>query len=183
MTSYDKQRLVEIVLYILNKTNGLDYYHLFKVIYFANLNHLAKYGFPMVKDEFYALPDGPVPTKLYDCVKKKRSYSDKELSSMLEGCVEKGNEDADYMMEAKRQPDMDYLSQADIEMLNLSIEENAHMPYTALKEKSHGKEWNRAFNGNNPKKMTIIGMAQDSNASPEMIKYIIDNHQIENSLA
>ena len=46
MTNFDKQKLTEIVLYILNKTKGLDYYHVFKVIYFANISYLAKYGFP-----------------------------------------------------------------------------------------------------------------------------------------
>ena len=59
MTNFDKQKLTEILLYILNKTKGLDYYHVFKVIYFANISYLAKYGFPMVSDEFCALPDGP----------------------------------------------------------------------------------------------------------------------------
>ena len=62
MTNFDKQKLTEILLYILNKTKGLDYYHVFKVIYFANISYLAKYGFPMVSDEFCALPDGPVPS-------------------------------------------------------------------------------------------------------------------------
>ena len=49
MTRFDKQKLTEVVLYILNKTKGLDYYHVFKIIYFANIAHLAKiwisYGF------------------------------------------------------------------------------------------------------------------------------------------
>lgn len=55
MTSFDKQKLTEIVLYILNKTKGLDYYHVFKVIYFANIAHLARYGFRMTTDEFCAV--------------------------------------------------------------------------------------------------------------------------------
>lgn len=37
MTRFDKQKLTEVVLYILNKTKGLDYYHVFKIIYFANI--------------------------------------------------------------------------------------------------------------------------------------------------
>ena len=35
MTSFDKQRIIEVVLYILNKTGGIDYYHLFKIFYFV----------------------------------------------------------------------------------------------------------------------------------------------------
>ena len=43
MTTFDKHRLTEIILYILNKTKGLDYYHVFKILYFANIAQLAKY--------------------------------------------------------------------------------------------------------------------------------------------
>ena len=83
MTRFDKQKLTEVVLYILNKTKGLDYYHVFKIIYFANIAHLAKYGFPMVSDEFCALPDGPVPSVLYNCI-KDNAYCDQDLKKMLE---------------------------------------------------------------------------------------------------
>lgn len=41
MTNFDKQKLTEILLYILNKTKGLDYYHVFKVIYFANISYTS----------------------------------------------------------------------------------------------------------------------------------------------
>ena len=78
MTHFDKLRLTEIVLYILNKTKGLDYYHVFKVIYFANVAHLAKYGSLMVSDDFCALPDGPVPSSLYNCVKGEQ-FCDKDM--------------------------------------------------------------------------------------------------------
>jgi uncharacterized phage-associated protein len=70
MNTFEKKHLTEIVLYILNKTHGLDYYHVFKVIYFANLSMLTKWGMKMVEDTFCALPDGPVPSSLYDCIKQ-----------------------------------------------------------------------------------------------------------------
>ena len=44
MTTFDKHRLTEIILYILNKTKGLNYYHVFKILYFANIAQLAKDG-------------------------------------------------------------------------------------------------------------------------------------------
>ena len=117
MTNFDKQKLIEIVLYILNKTKGLDYYHMFKVIYFANIAHLAKYGFPMVSDEFCALPDGPVPSFLYNCIKGD-PQCDKALQAMIDSCISKGTDDAYYMLEAKRDANKDYLSKADIEALD-----------------------------------------------------------------
>lgn len=182
MTTFDKQKLTEIVLYILNKTKGLDYYHVFKVIYFANIAHLAKYGFPMVSDDFCALPDGPVPSILYDCVKGELSC-DKELQHMLDESVSKGTDDAYYMLEAKRKSDETYLSKADIEELDRSISENASMPYGDLRSKSHGKEWERAYAQQGRKVMDIIGMAKDAMASEDMIAYIKDTIDIEKALS
>ena len=182
MTQFDKQKLTEVVLYILNKTKGLDYYHVFKIIYFANIAHLAKYGFPMVSDEFCALPDGPVPSILYNCIKGD-ACCDKELQDMLEKNVSKGADDAYYMLEAKRNADMDYLSKADIEALNNSISENANLSYGDLRAKSHGKEWRRAYQSQGRKVMDVIGMAKDAMASDYMIEYIKENLAVEAALA
>ena len=184
MTNFDKQKLTEIVLYILNKTKGLDYYHVFKVIYFANIAHLAKYGIRMTTDDFCALPDGPVPSILYDCIKKDCHY-DEELGDLIDENVAKGNDDAYYMLTAKREANMDFLSKADIEVIDQSIEENAYLPYGELREKSHGKEWERAFY-NTPsgrKVMDVIGMAKDAMASDDMVEYIKENLAIETALS
>lgn len=184
MTNFDKQKLTEIVLYILNKTMGLDYYHVFKVIYFANISYLAKYGLRMTTDEFCALPDGPVPSILYDCVKDD-CYCDKELSKMIDKSIAKGNDDAYYMLTAKREADMEYLSKADIEEIDKSIEENAYLPYGVLREKSHGDEWRRAYDSSEHgrKVMNVIGMAKDGNATDDMVEYIKENLEIEAALA
>lgn len=184
MTNFDKQKLTEIVLYILNKTKGLDYYRIFKVIYFADIAHLAKYGFRMTTDEFCALPAGPVPSILYDCIKKD-SHCDKELEAMIEESVDKGYDDAYYVLTAKREADMDYLSNADVEEIDKSITENACLPYGELKEKSHGKEWHRAFHDTKQgrKVMDVIGMAKDGMASDDMLEYIKDNLAVEEALS
>ena len=182
MTHFDKQKLTEVVLYILNKANGMDYYHLFKVIYFANVAHLVKYGFPMVSDEFCALPDGPVPSVLYDCI-KNTPHCDKDLQAMLNSCVSKGADDAYYMLEARRKADDDYLSKADVEALDKSISENVTLSYSELRTKSHGKEWERAYAQKGRKVMDVVGMAKDGMASDDMVDYIKGNLIVEAALS
>lgn len=86
----------------------------------------------MVSDEFCALPDGPVPSVLYNCIKGD-PQCDKELQAMIDNCVSKGTDDAYYMLEAKRQADDEYLSKADIEALDKSIIENVNLPYGELR--------------------------------------------------
>jgi uncharacterized phage-associated protein len=53
----------------LKKTKGVDLYHLFKIMYFADRAHLAEWGCRITDDNYHALPHGPVPTKLYDDIK------------------------------------------------------------------------------------------------------------------
>ena len=87
------------------------------------------------------------------------------------------------MLEAKREANIDYLSKADIEALDNSIFENAHLSYNELRAKSHGKEWKRAFAKQGRKVMDIIGIAKDGMASDGMIEYIKDNLLVEEALA
>lgn len=184
MSDFDKRKLVEMVLYVLNKTNGLDYYHLFMIIYFANIAHLAKYGLRITTDDFCALTDGPVPSELYNSIKKDNLY-DTELASMIDRVVVKGKDDAYYMLAAKREANTDYLSISEIEELDKSIDENASLPYGELRTKSHGEEWRRAFNSTKPgkKTMDVIGMAKDAAASDAIIEYIREELELEAALA
>ena len=87
------------------------------------------------------------------------------------------------MLEAKRNADLDYLSKAEIEALDQSIEENRNLPYGELRAKSHGKEWSRAYNQQGRKVMDIVGMAKDAMASEDMIEYIKENLAVEAALA
>jgi uncharacterized phage-associated protein len=184
MTNFDKRKLTEMVLYILNKTNGLDYYHVFKIIYFANIAHLAKCGLRITTDDFCALPDGPVPSVLYDSI-KDGVFCDKELQQMINQAIVKGNDDAYFMWAAKRQANLDYLSKSEIEELDKAIAENAHLPYNTLKNKSHGSEWSRAFYSTSQgrKLMDVVGMAKDAHAADDMIEYIKEELEIEAALA
>lgn len=75
MTKFEQQRIIEIVLYILNKTGGMDYYHLFKILYFANQRSLVDWGQLMIADKFCALPHGPVPTILYSTIQGQKRCS------------------------------------------------------------------------------------------------------------
>ena len=69
MNKFEQQKTIEVVLYILNETGGIDFYHLFKIIYFAEMKHLAKWGHRILSDPLCAMDYGPVPTMLYDAVK------------------------------------------------------------------------------------------------------------------
>ncbi len=96
MERYNKERLVEIVLYVLNKTGELDYYTLLKTIYFAELKHLAKWGQRITADDVCAMPYGPVLSHLLDAI--KGDSHEPELSRMLKSAFKFASEDASNIM-------------------------------------------------------------------------------------
>ena len=83
----DIQKLKAVVCYVLEKSQGgMDYIHLFKSMYFAQQEHLVKYGLPLFNDTFVVRKHGPVPALTYKvirCVEGKN----KEMTLGLEDFI------------------------------------------------------------------------------------------------
>ena len=182
MTNYDSKKLTELVLFILGKTGGVDFYHAFKILYFAEMKHLAKWGSGIVPDEFCALKYGPVPTQLYDAV-KELNHPRMILSEELSEVIQFAGEDAPNVLLPKREANLKYLSKSEIEALEQSIEENESLTFGQLMRKSHDEAWeeaNRRTNGTNV--IPPASMARVLNADDAMLEYIEEQMQIESAL-
>ena len=182
MTNYDSKKLTELVLFILGKTGGVDFYHAFKILYFAEMKHLAKWGSVIVPDEFCALKYGPVPTQLYDAV-KELNHPRKILSEELSEVIQFAGEDAPNVLLPKREANLKYISKSEIEALEQSIEENESLTFGQLMRKSHDEAWeeaNRRTNGTNV--ISPVSMARVLNADDAMLEYIEEQMQIESAL-
>lgn len=182
MTNYDSKKLTELVLFILGKTGGVDFYHAFKILYFAEMKHLAKWGSGIVPDEFCALKYGPVPTQLYDAV-KELNHPRMILSEELSEVIQFAGEDAPNVLLPKREANLKYLSKSEIEALEQSIEENESLTFGQFMRKSHDEAWeeaNRRTNGTNV--ISPVSMARVLNADDAMLEYIEEQMQIESAL-
>lgn len=182
MTQFDSQKLTEIVLYILGKTGGVDFYHAFKILYFAEMNHLASWGSGLVPDDFKALKYGPVPTRLYDAV-KDLSHPGMPLSEELAKVVHFAGEDAPNVLLPDRSANMSFLSRSEIEALDKAILENESLTFGQLMYKSHDQAWEEAYrrtNGTNT--ISPVSMAKVLNADQAMLDYIEEQMRIESAL-
>ncbi len=182
MTDFDSKKLTELVLYILGKTGGVDFYHAFKILYFAEMKHLAKWGCGIVPDKFCALPYGPVPTRLYNAVKELNKPR-MELPTDLAEAVRFAGEDAPNILLPKREANLRFLSKSEIDALDSSIEENESLTFGQLMRKSHDRAWdeaNRRVDGTNI--ISPISMAKVLNADAAMLEYIKEQMQIESAL-
>ena len=109
MNKFEQQKIIEVVLYILNKTGGIDFYHVFKIIYFAEMKHLAKWGHRILSDDLCALDYGPVPTMLYDAVKRKNA-KDTSFALLLKNNTKFAGNDAPNVLLPESPANMNYIS-------------------------------------------------------------------------
>lgn len=179
MTQFDKEKLIEVVLYIINTTKGLDYYHIFKILYFAQQKHLCKWGSRIVADDFIAMEYGPVPTKLYSAVRNNECYA-KELIPLFKEAIGFAGKDASNTLLAKRNPNMEYLSPADIESLDESIAENKGLSFGELKEKSHDSAWHATSSRG---VISIGDIAKAGGANDGFVEYINEQELIQKALS
>lgn len=182
MTKYEQTKLIQVVLYILQKTGGIDFYHLFKILYFAELKHLAKWGTRITSDNFHALEYGPVPTCLYDVV-KGQNVPDSDLLKLFSNDVQFAGKDAPNVLLPQTEPNMDYISKSEIEALDASIDENEHLTFSQLKSKSHDSAWYEAYNRLGSKTMSSISMAKASGADEATLEYIQEQIELEEALS
>lgn len=176
MDNFERQKLIEIVLYILNKTKGVTTYHLNKILYFAEMKHLANWGVPLVADNFQAYKNGPVPRFLYKAI-KHLDLPEKPFTIELSNNIEFAGDDARYTLIAKRDTDMDYLSVSAISALDESIRENANLSFDELKEKSHDSAWQEARIKGDAEEISRLSMAKVMTDDEAMLEYI--QHSLE----
>lgn len=182
MTLFQQETLIEVVLYVLNKTRGVDFYHLFKILYFADKAFLAKWGVRLIADDFHALAYGPVPTNLYNAVKNDQRVNH-ELLELYGNAVEKAGVDAPNVLIARRQENMDYITPAMEEVLNASIEDNLPLSFSQLKEKSHDSAWEKAYNGAGTHAMNDYDIALAAGADESTLRYILEQKELNKELA
>ncbi len=132
-----------VVLYILKAfPEGVDYIHLFKVMYFAQQDQLKEYGLPIIYDTFVARKHGPVPALTYKVlrgIEGKADLSTPELKDFADSLNIAISQDGHQLVLASKNAecDMDELSVADVKMLNKWIEKCKDVESFDLSDKSH----------------------------------------------
>ncbi len=131
------------ILYILEKMGGsCDMHKICKTLYFADQSHLSRYGRSITGDRYIAMTYGPVPSKVDDMFKAVRGdsyFSNTEAAEKLSTFFGFKNR---FIIEQYKSPDMEYLSDTDIEVLDESIAFCRNKSFEELTNASHGLAWN-----------------------------------------
>jgi uncharacterized phage-associated protein len=173
---WSQEKALNAVLVVANLIGRADFHKVFKIFYFADREHLATYGRTILGDQYVAMKDGPVPSNTYDFLKAFRGEG--FASSLSAAAKERLHVDR-FVVIPKSQADEDHLSESEIACLKHSIQENKDLSFGQLSEKSHDYAWGRASMNN---EMALLDIAQEANASDEMLQYIREIQEAEEAL-
>lgn len=121
-----------------------------------NETHLSHYRRSIFGEEYIAMEFAPVPSGIYDGSKCNPNLP------LFKGQLEVNR----YYAKSRMKPNLDFLSETDIECLQESISENGCLSFDALVEKSHSFAYNNAIRSH----ISIIDMAKEGGGSDEMIE-------------
>ena len=131
---FDKTKALNALLYVANRVQRKDFHKIFKIVYFADRQHLAEWGRPITGDTYIAMDAGPVPSRMYDMLKIVRGDS---YLPDTEGLGKFFKVENWMYVQPLVDADLNKLSKNEQEALDDSIAKYAGLSYDEIKEKSH----------------------------------------------
>lgn len=173
-------KIKAVVEYILQQfSDGVDYIHLFKIMYFAQEEHLAIYGSPLINESFVARKHGPVPSFTYKVLRvAEGKIADKtgELMSFVSDITLRSVEGHQVISVKSDICDMDELSRSNILILDKWIGKCKDLKAYDLSELSHDTAWQKAVRQTErtgeDTKISLYDMAAAGGASKDMLKVV-----------
>lgn len=142
---FDQQKTIESILYVANKLQRKDFHKIFKVLYFADREHLSTYGRTITGDTYIAMGDGPVPSNIFDIFKSVRG------DGFFANQADQFRKDIEVqewcLIKPKRNADLYFLSNSDIQELDKSLDTYGRLTWTEIREKSHDYAWHKTVKG------------------------------------
>lgn len=184
-------KIKAVVSYILQQMpGGVDYIHLFKVMYFAQQEHLVVYGMPLLDDTFLARKHGPVPALTYKVLKGKEGKLDldsKELDDFAQNLSLRLSDNHQLVKLAEgKSCDMEELSASNVKVLDKWIAACKDVNSFDLSDLSHDKAWRKAMKQaektGEDTKITQYDMAEAGGASRDMLQVIRERQINRNTL-
>jgi uncharacterized phage-associated protein len=153
-------KIVEALLYVAHKHPGADKYQAVKFFYFADREHIRRYGRPVTFDNYYALWYGPVGTTALDLLNGASPSLFGGNEKVLPFKTEKGTvktksgkeTETTFIREPLRDVKLDLFSKSDLEILDKIISKYKDASFDDLFNETHNhfaykNAWRKRRNG------------------------------------
>ena len=142
---FDPERALELVLYVANELRYPTLHSVSKVLYFADKEHLSRYGSLLSGDNYVAMRHGPVPSAIYNLLKAAAGRQEPLIPAVFYELVgESLKIEGGRRVQPQRQANLELLSASQRECLDASIKANGRLSFVRLTAKSHDAAWKSA---------------------------------------
>ena len=164
---FDTEKSLNAILYIASKLKRKDIHKIFKILYFSDRNHLAKYGRTITGDTYIKMEAGPVPSNIYDIIKAVRG--DSFFTPYGKKYAEKFTIEANCLIKPTKEANLDYLSLTDIKEIDAVIAQYGEMSFAQLKMASHDFAWS---NSKDNEEISFEDLLRETGEDEEFISYL-----------
>jgi uncharacterized phage-associated protein len=168
--SFNNDKAIASLLFVTRQVHNL--YNVVKIFYFADKEHLSKYGRFIFGETYIAMKSGQVPSTIYDMIKFVRGDGTRKFDDKLNNLISVENEN---IIKAKAKPDLDCLSPSDIECLRESIKKYGKIPPQKLLNISHSDKAYQDTPRNDVIKLDkIIDTLENKNKIKQYLTHLYD---------
>lgn len=145
--SFSPEKALEYTLHIASCLKNPTVHEVLKVRYFADKLHLAAYGFVASGDDYVAMRFGPVASGTYNLLKAARGDQSGWIHPLFAEVVDDALkvERGTNRVVPLREANLDFLSKADVDVLNQALERYGNMSFTERTNISHDSAWESAW--------------------------------------
>jgi uncharacterized phage-associated protein len=131
-------KALETIVWFANQRDPIDFYHILKVLFYADKYHLNKHGRPILGDTYEAFPHGPVARTVYSLLKRDDALEAQFLSDHARLADDDAFEvKRRYWVSPLRATDLRCFSRSDLEALEWSFRQYVDMSFDELEELTH----------------------------------------------
>jgi uncharacterized phage-associated protein len=143
--NFDQDAALAAILYVVKRVHGITKHKLSKILYFADRAHLERYGRPITGDQYVAMDNGPVPSRIYDMVNQvdpRKGNASLFADPVQDALSLRWYDNNRPVLTALKEPDLDALSESDLDCLNQAIKDYGHVTRLKdLSDLSHDSAW------------------------------------------
>lgn len=165
---FDRDKALEVIVFIAQSLPSATLHSISKILYLSDKQHLQDYGRLICGDRYIAMEYGPVPSAVYNMMKvaDSRATIDVDWDEIIQEAITIVN-GRDVI--AKRDCNMNLLSESEVECVQKTIVEYGNKTFGQLTDITHDSAWNASFQNDTISIDAIVSTL--SNAS-EVLNYI-----------
>lgn len=170
----NKEKILNIILWLANERPGMDMYRILKILFIADKNHFNIYGRPIAGEKYVAMKYGPVAETAYGILKRRNE--EKRALHLVEFpfTLHADKDGREVCVYPSREPNLASFSKSEVKALENALERYGNLDFNALKALTHGhKAYERAWAERSSKGSVPIryeDFLEDDKADPELVE-------------